>query len=110
MFDAVKAQMENNRRQQEQIRGRFNRYSKLAAQAKIKLIQLTKEQIHLKIWGCRNAKAENNNSKAIDGRKGAIQKDAQGFGAGSEKGRKEAESADRQREILENLEDCLAIL
>ena len=72
MLDAVAVQLENNRRQQGQIRKDFYRYSDLAAQAKIRLMGLAEEQINLKIWGMRNAipEAENVDCKTIDGCKG----------------------------------------
>ncbi len=68
MLEAVATQLENNRCQQKQIRRDFNRYSNLAAHAKNELQKLTREQIHLKEWGCRNAKLleENATRETID--------------------------------------------
>lgn len=68
MLEAVAIQLENNRRQQEQIRKEFHRYSAMAVQAKSQLMQLTKEQIHLRVWGCRNAELQtkNDTSETLD--------------------------------------------
>ena len=70
MLEVVAIQLENNKRQQDRIRKEFHRYSDLAVQAKDALMQLTKEQIHLRMWGCRNAKlqAKNTDSESTGGK------------------------------------------
>ena len=91
MLEAVAIQIENNRRQQEQIRKDFYRYSDLAAGAKIQLMQLTKAQIHLGVWGCRNAilqEKKNTDAESIGRCTGTQQSDEKTIGRDSEKGEK----------------------
>jgi len=88
MSDTVADQLENNRRQQEQIRRNLNRYSNLVELARIRLMQLTKEQINLKVWRVRNEiqEAENVDCETID--EGTQEADAERPRAHSEKGKK----------------------
>jgi len=58
MLDAVVDQLEKNRCQQKQIRKEFHLYSTMAIQAKSRLMQLTKEQIHLRTWGVIHEKLQ----------------------------------------------------
>jgi len=88
MLEAIATQMENNRRKQEQCRKDFYRYSALAHRAKGQLMQLTKEQIHLKMWGCINAKLQNENAVDESGWKRTQQGDEKAIGTVSEKGEK----------------------